>query len=298
MTFQIRPCDTLVATILKAFPGRVAPEDFGFVFRIYDNPPVQAPDRFNGGILYGHNGEMIFYPASVVKVFFMVAMAARIEAGEIHADTEDRRALAHMIRISSNDATQYIMDRVTGVGRGPQLPDTAMDHWWHQRTWVQRYFESWSRPEFDTIRVWHSTFEEGPYGREKMARKIHGENRLTPLAAASLMHDIAARKVLNARCSDQMMALLSRDWERDPATLDGGDDDQVRGFIVEALPPDFKVWSKAGLTSRTRHDVLYAEAPSGVAITISAFTRGKYLAGERRFLPALGHSILEHLAWR
>ena len=84
-----------------------------------------------------------------------------------------------------------------------------------------------------------------------------------------------------------MLALLER-----PLDSPRPDENQVKDFFGEALPPDAKLWSKAGETSEVRHDVAYVELPGGRKLIVIILTR----AGEEKpLLPAIGKRLLTEL---
>ncbi len=284
------PAEDIARRLIRCFDGNIGPDDFGFVYRVYDQPPRNAPDRFTDSAVHGYRAEEPFYPASVIKLFFMVALLKRVKDGELVLDREDERALADMIRVSSNDATQYLVCRITDAWGGKPLPQLEMTTWWEKRAWVQRYFESYNWPEFSPIRVLHATYEECPYGRDRIARDLYGMNVLTPLAAASMMHAIAAGRVIDAPTSQRMLTLLSRDWQRQEGDHAGN---QVHGFLGAAVPKGIRIWSKGGHTSTTRHDLAYMEDKEGRAMTVAAFTRGAFCSGSMTVLGTLGELILE-----
>jgi hypothetical protein len=64
--------------------------------------------------------------------------------------------------------------------------------------------------------------------------------------------------------SEEMLSLLSRKA--------GSKDGQVEGFLGEVLPTSAKLWSKAGWTSSTRHDVACVEM-DGQKKVYAIFTR-------------------------
>src|SRR5215213_4979017 len=66
-------------------------------------------------------GERI-YPASVVKLFYLVAAYRWLEDGKIERTRELNRAIADMIIDSSNEATQYVVDVLTQTTSGYELP--------------------------------------------------------------------------------------------------------------------------------------------------------------------------------
>ena len=165
-----------------------------------------------------------------------------------------------MIVDSSNEATQYVVDVLTHTTAGYELPPKEMEEWQHQRNAINRYFSSLG---YTNINVNQKTFCEDAYGRERVSRGPNGENRnkLTTDATARLMMEIVTGKAANATRTAAMMALLRREYSgksNDP-------DDQGRGFTGMALHEQegFRLWSKAGWTSTTRHDVAYIETPDG-----------------------------------
>ena len=80
-----------------------------------------VPDRnkITGASIHGNRP---IYPASVVKLFYLVAMQAWLEAGKLRPTAELRAAMAAMIGQSSNDATNHVVDLLTGTTSGPELP--------------------------------------------------------------------------------------------------------------------------------------------------------------------------------
>src|SRR5215211_3028082 len=54
---------------------------------------------------FSHNGDLPFYPCSVIKTFWMAAALHCLETGRIVAHAEFDRAMHDMIKWSSNTAT-------------------------------------------------------------------------------------------------------------------------------------------------------------------------------------------------
>src|SRR5262249_37625018 len=73
-----------------------------------------------------HRGEAGTYPASVVKLFYLAAAHHQIETGALKETPELDRALHDMIVSSSNDATHYVVDVLTGTTAGPDLADLVL----------------------------------------------------------------------------------------------------------------------------------------------------------------------------
>ncbi len=115
---------------------------------------------------FSHRGDHLGYPASLVKLFFMVATEAWLAKGRLTPTRELREAVAAMIAWSSNDATSLVVDLLTRTTSGPALPPAALARWLARRRILNRYFAGWHRPEFAGINLAQKTWYEAPYGRE------------------------------------------------------------------------------------------------------------------------------------
>src|SRR5499426_1070214 len=160
-----------------------------------------------------HGNERI-YPASVVKLFYLVATHRWLEDKKIEQTPELTRAVRDMIVDSSNEATQYVVDVLTHTTGGYELPPKEMEEWQNQRNVVNRYFAGLG---YTNINVNQKTFCEDAYGRERVSRGPNGENRnkLTTDATARLMMEIVTGKAANAARTAAMMELLKREYLRD-----------------------------------------------------------------------------------
>lgn len=67
------------------------------------------------------NQDRILYPASVVKLFYAVAVEQWLQRDLIPDSDELSRAMRDMIADSSNDATGLVVDLLTGTTSGPVL---------------------------------------------------------------------------------------------------------------------------------------------------------------------------------
>lgn len=230
------------------------------------------------------------YPASVVKLFYLVAAHRWLEDKKVELTPELNRALKDMIVDSSNEATQYVVDVLTHTTSGYELPPKEMEAWQYQRNAFNRYFSSLG---YTNINVNQKTFCEDAYGRERVSRGPNGENRnkLTTDATARLMMEIVTGKAANATRTRAMMDLLRREYSgksKDP-------DDQGRGFTGMALQGEegFRLWSKAGWTSTTRHDVAYIETPEGAQFVLATFTSGH--SNDREIIPTVARVVIDGL---
>ena len=230
------------------------------------------------------------YPASVVKLFYLVATHRWLEDKKIEQTPELTRAVRDMIVDSSNEATQYVLDVLTHTTGGYELPPKEMEDWQYQRNAVNRYFSSLG---YSNINVNQKTFCEDAYGRERVSRGPNGENRnkLTTDATARLLMEIVTGKIANAARTAAMMELLKREY----TGTSNDTDDQGRGFTGIALQgrEGFRLWSKAGWTSTTRHDVAYVEMPDGGKFVLATFTSNH--SNDREIIPTVARVVIEGL---
>jgi hypothetical protein len=237
-----------------------------------------------------YRGQVPIYPASVVKLFYLVAAHQWLEDGRLTHTPELQRALRDMIVDSSNDATHYVVDLLTDTTSGPELPEAELDRWFEKRNAVNRYFASLG---YTNINVNKKPWCEGPYGREAQSIRRHQPNRnwLTTDATARLLVEIVTGRAVSPARSAQMLELMRRDpFKPRPA---GCEPDQATDFIGQAVPPGARLWSKAGWTSQVRHDAAYVELPGGGRAVLVIFTVGH--SYERGIIGAVARPLLEAL---
>lgn len=119
----------ILQTTWRKFPS-LSPEQIALTWLVYDNPVVVntdgalSPEAFWEHPVRGfqYRGDVRLYPASVVKLFYLVAIHEWLEGRMLQNSTELERAIQDMIVESSNDATSYIVDSLTGTTSGPELP--------------------------------------------------------------------------------------------------------------------------------------------------------------------------------
>ena len=230
------------------------------------------------------------YPASVVKLFYLVAAQRWLEDKKIEETPELKRALRDMIVDSSNEATQYVVDVLTHTTGGYELPAKEMEEWQNQRNAVNRYFAGLG---YTNINVNQKTFCEDAYGRERVSRGPNGENRnkLTTDATARLLMEIVTGKAATPARTAMMLDLLKRDY----TGTSNDNDDQGHGFTGIALKgiDGAHLWSKAGWTSTTRHDVAFVELPDGRKFILATFTTDH--ATDRDIIPTVARVVMEGL---
>lgn len=228
-----------------------------------------------------HQGDARFYPASVIKLFFMADVygTRKERVGDVD------RALREMTVVSDNDATAYLVDLLANTVPGPPLSGRALTRFISRRRDINRRFQRLGYQ--DNVSAMMKPWSFGPYGVDRQVLGTNRENRnmLTANATASLLLWIVR---LRAPGAQEMMSLLER-----PLAPRRPDENQVKEFIGEALPAAARLWSKAGWTSEVRHDAAYVELPGGRKLVLVIFTRG--IAGDVTLIPAVTRHLLGEL---
>jgi len=77
-----------------------------------------------------------------------------------------------------------------------------------------------------------------------------------------------------------------------PDRVDAEDaSNQVTGFLGAGLPKGTRLWSKAGWTSRTRHDAAIIQLENGTRFILVVMTFGQALAQNTRLLPFISRQV-------
>jgi hypothetical protein len=258
---------------LKEFPKLTA-----------DNLAISAVDltKADAVVRGDYHGDAPFYPASLVKLFFMVAI---FHQG--HVTPEIDRALQEMISVSDNDAAAFLVDVLTGTTSGPELDEKALNEFIDRRRSLNRYFASLGYDVSVMMKPWSF----GPFGRDMqmMTGKPANRNRLSANSVASLLLWIVRRQAISPQASDAMLGLLER-----PLAPTRPKENQVKDFLGEALPKGSRLWSKEGDTDEVRHDAIYVELPNGRKLILVVLTRGA--AEDKTLLPTIGKHLLKSIA--
>lgn len=254
--------DSAVKETLKEFDGAKLQSN-QIAVTLVDLRDIEHPLRAS------YRGEVQIYPASVVKLFYLVAAHRWMEDGRLTDTPELRRAMRDMIVESYNEATHYIIDLLTDTTSGPELPEKEIDEWFRKRNAVNRYFSSLG---YTNINANKKPWCEGPYGRETQSiqRHLPSRNMLTTDATARLLTEIATGQAVSARRSAQMFELMKR--EPFKKVVEGEEPDQGTAFSGLGLSRGAKLWSKAGWTSQTRHDAALVELANGARFVLVTFT--------------------------
>lgn len=218
-----------------------------------------------------YRGDVAYYPASVVKSFYLVYYEAEKEAGRLKDTPELVRAVHDMITVSSNDATGFVVDAITGTTSGPEFESAhRWEKWKKRRNAVNRFFSARGYRDFNANQ---KTFCEDAYGREQIFRDGgKNRNRITPDDVARLFKEIARGEAVGHAATQEMLGLLARDITPEKPFDDMElEDARLSG---RKLPAGTRLWSKSGDAYDYHHLVARAVLPDGRDFVIAAFTKG------------------------
>ena len=292
---------SILETARAKFPS-LNRDKIALTWIIYDEPVIVN----TGGALsaaefwkyevrgFSYRGMEPIYPASIVKLFYLVAIQEWLEGGMVAESLELNRAIRDAIVESSNDATSLLVDMLTGTTSGPELPLNPFETWQKQRNIVNRYFTSLGWSELESINVNQKTWCDGAYGRERafLGEFLENRNMLSTNAVTRLLHSIIGGISVSSERSQRMMQLLQRSLNPEEF-VDCDGENQITGFIGESLPRDARIWSKAGWMSRVRHDTAYVEISYVSPYLLTIFTEGKENAQNKSILPFISHLVVE-----
>jgi hypothetical protein len=258
---------------LKRFPTLTADN---LALSLIDLSKPETPVRAD------YHGDASFYPASLVKLFFMVET---YHQGKLTPEIE--RALREMIQVSDNDAAAFIVDVLTDTCSGSELEGKMLEDFIDRRRKLNGYFLSLGYDISAMIKPWSF----GPFGRDMqiMGGNKANRNRASANSFASLLSWIVRRNAISPQACEAMLALLER-----PLNPPRSTENQVKDFLGESLPPGSRLWSKEGDTSEVRHDAAYVELPSNRKFIIVILTRGA--VEDKSLLPAIGKHLLAEIA--
>jgi beta-lactamase class A len=251
--------------------------------------PGPNPSFPAGGI----GAQTSYYPASVIKIFFLAYYEAEKEAKRLSDDPELVRAVKDMITLSYNDATGFVVDSVTGTTSGPELSGRAWEEWKEKRSAVNRFFVK--RGGYPSLNANQKTFCEDAYGREQAFRDGgKNRNRTTAAEAARLLKEIVREEVVGRAGPEEMLGLLSRDITPETPYEDLElEDARLAG---QGLPAGSRLWSKSGDAYDVHHLVGRVVLPNGSDFVIAVFTRGvKTVPG---IIPRVYEKVAAHFARR
>ena len=250
-------------------------------------------NRIHKGFGFGINNKKLIYPASIVKLVYGFAVYAWIETKKILLSEEISDSVKKMLIYSSNDATSFVIDILTGTTSGPCIEGVHWDNWKYQRSIINDWLKDLNWSELYEINCCQKTWEDAPFGREKEFYGIENKNKnmMTTDATARILEEIMInldyqKDNLNLR------SFLQRNLDKN--VLDKDPLNQVDGFLGEGLPKNINFWSKAGLMSQVRHDAAWWINNQSVQTLLVVFGDGEKYSKDKTLFPEIAKAVYEY----
>lgn len=259
----------------------------GISIAVIDLSPGAAASTLPSG---AYRGDESYYPCSVVKLCFLSFYESQKEAGKLSDNPELVRAVKDMITISSNDATGFVVDSITGTTSGPEIADAAeWQKWKARREVVNAYYRGRG---YTNLNADQKTFCEDAYGREQAFRDDgKNRNRMTAMEAARIFKEIARDEVAGPKLTEEMLTLLSRGTGAEK--LEDMEPEDAR-LAAQGLPDGSRIWAKSGDAFDFHHLVARIVLPNGREFIIAVFTKGVKTVPE--IIPRVYEKVAAHFA--
>ncbi len=195
-----------------------------------------------------------------------------------------------MITVSSNDATGFVVDSITGTTSGPELSGAEWERWKAKRNAVNDWYRARG---YTNLNANQKTFCEDAYGREQAFRDGgKNRNRMTAAESARIFKEIVRGEVAGERGTDEMLALLARDVAAEEPIEDLElEDARLAG---QGLPRGSRMWAKSGDAYDFHHLVARVALPNGADYVVAVFTKGvKDVPG---VIPRVYQKVAAHFA--
>ncbi|MDK2973329.1 MAG: hypothetical protein PWP23_3084 [Candidatus Sumerlaeota bacterium] len=234
-------------------------------------------------------GTLPVYPASVIKLCYMVAAYDQNRTRGLPLDEATRGDLDRMIRVSSNAATARMVDRLSNTGFGPSLDETAMASFEHKRLTTYRLMQALG---LDGLFAINKTYGTGVplYGREvdtlgaRAGGNFERSNKMTTDDTARLLYLIWRHALVDHAACEEMLDLMKRGEE-------------YKTFFSAVVPEGVTLYSKGGSTDVQRHDAGIFAYPDGTAIIVVVFSNHQSRDGKYpRVIQRTAELLLERIA--
>lgn len=165
----------------------------------------------------GYKQDTPRYPASVIKMFWMVVLYAQLENNIWESEDDFTPYLRKMIEESDNEAASLIVDLITSTRSSPTLKEEKFELWKYKRQQINRFFQEAGYKNINIIQktfpIYHINFPE-PKGSESqlLGVPIRHWNKITTRHASRLIYEICyAKQAVSQEASSKMCEWLKRD---------------------------------------------------------------------------------------
>ena len=263
-------------------------EDIAITWINYKSENKSVFKGFGSGI----NNKKMIYPASVVKLVYGLAAYYWIKKGRLLLSDEIIDAVGKMLSFSSNNATSFLIDLLTGTTSGPCIEGELWENWKYQRRLINDWLHDLHWEELIGINCCQKTWDDGPFGREKEFYGHDNKNRnaMNSDSAARVLEEIMIH-IDYQKNNLNLRSFLKRNLNKD--VLKNDSLNQIDGFLGEGLPESINLWSKAGLMSEVRHDSAWWTNSQSLQTLLVVFCNGEKYSKDNSFLPSIAKEVYE-----
>ncbi len=252
----------------------------------------------NEALSYHHFPTAIYHPASLIKLFSAYLAKYKLQTGATHLLNEHLRgsntfgqkthmddvydAIDASLRLSDNDALSYLVDFNSGACSGPRLDAAEFALFKRDRNSMSEFFRN--KPGYSkSLNIPGKCFSFAPYGREvqlSLEEGGLGRNSMVITDAVQIMKDIISDY-------PELLQSIRR-------KVDNPADEQCQFIAKGLIPYQEKISyyaSKAGWTSRVRHDVAYFKTSEEEKYILVIMTRG--LSEYTELIPTISKKLFE-----
>lgn len=260
-----------------------------------------------------HRETEMFYPASVVKMFWMVNFYNALQTDPQNSRllaVEQERVIDQMIRRSDNNMASRVIDVLTNTSSQDDSHGAALDQWINQRNQLSELFRQ--RGYSRNLKVGQKTFPitkptyipEPKFNELKMRGNPNApiRNAISAQDAARLLNEIINRQAIqNPDYTDRAQRiLLLSDIDRKNLLEDQDTSyfNPVRTFFSEGLSDlqGIDYYGKAGWTSSSRNEVAYIiDGNKNATYTLAVFTDGKDYAEAWKLFPDISKYVYDRM---
>lgn len=239
--------------------------------------------------------DLVYYPASLIKLFnayfaklkIQSKLPEMVKSSALGEDSFGSRnlfddiydAIDASLRFSDNDALGLLVDFNTDTNSGLRLSQEDFEAFENARNILTKIFKQKSYSKY--LNVANKCFSFGPYGRDHQLvydSNSVGRNSLTIEDVVHIMKDITLDY-------PELLVCMKRDVQN---TLD-----EQTNFIARGLRDSHleirNFYSKAGWTSKVRHDAALIELKNETKVLIVIMTKG--LSHNTELIPSISSEI-------
>ncbi|NJK36278.1 MAG: serine hydrolase [Oscillatoriales cyanobacterium RM2_1_1] len=246
------------------------------------------------------------FPASVAKLFWMVALYGQVNARQLPPDAvaytpECQTDVCKLIQYSDNESASNIIDQLTQTTSDLTKPPKEYKDWLNQRHSINQFFQKAGYQQIDVSQKNYPIPSLGMDQPEDWELKMRGSweqpirNQITASQVGRIMYEIVRNKAISPAASQAMLNLLTRNLN--PDTWQAEEYTALYEFLGEPfIGTEVQFASKVGWTSDSRTEVAFIRDPSGqVAYVLAVLGDGEPYSANVSFFPALSQSIYNQM---